>query len=74
MPATETSLQTAVRVAGGQSALARALAVTPQAVQQWMKSGPPPERCLAIEAAVGGAVTRYELRPDVFGEKEKETA
>ncbi len=27
----------------------------------------PAHRCLAIEAATKGAVTRYELRPDVFG-------
>lgn len=27
----------------------------------------PAERCLAIEAATNGAVTRYDLRPDVFG-------
>lgn len=27
----------------------------------------PAELCIAIETAVRGAVTRYELRPDVFG-------
>jgi len=26
------------------------------------------ERCIAIETATDGVVTRYELRPDVFGE------
>lgn len=65
----ETAIQRAARVAGGQSALARALEVTPQAVQQWCVAGAaPPERCIAIETAVDGAVTRYDLRPDVFGE------
>jgi DNA-binding transcriptional regulator YdaS (Cro superfamily) len=27
----------------------------------------PAERCIAIETATDGAVTRYDLRPDVFG-------
>lgn len=27
----------------------------------------PPERVLAVEALVQGRVTRYELRPDVYG-------
>lgn len=48
-------------------AFAKALGVSYQAVQKWRRQQPPPERCLAIEAATAGAVTRYELRPDVFG-------
>jgi DNA-binding transcriptional regulator YdaS (Cro superfamily) len=28
----------------------------------------PAEMCVAIELATGGKVTRYELRPDVFGD------
>lgn len=28
---------------------------------------PPAEHCRAIEEATGGQVTRYDLRPDVFG-------
>ena len=27
-----------------------------------------PTACIAIETALGGQITRYELRPDVFGE------
>lgn len=27
----------------------------------------PAHHCLAIEEATGGKVTRYQLRPDVFG-------
>lgn len=37
-------------------------------VRWWLKNTPPANRCLAIEAATNGAVTRYELRPDVYGE------
>jgi DNA-binding transcriptional regulator YdaS (Cro superfamily) len=28
----------------------------------------PADRCLPIERATGGAVTRYDLRPDIFGD------
>lgn len=43
--------------------------ITPQAVSKWAKSdtGVPPERVLAVEAACDRVVTRYELRPDIFG-------
>lgn len=52
-----------------QSKLARDLNVSPQAVQQWVKANRVPAgRCLAVEAATNGAVSRYDLRPDVFGE------
>jgi DNA-binding transcriptional regulator YdaS (Cro superfamily) len=51
--------------AGGQSALARTLKVTPQAVQRWCALGKvPAERVLEIEAASG--VSRHELRPDIY--------
>lgn len=55
----------AAKVAGGQSALARILKVTPQAVQKMCASGRvPAERVLEIEKATG--VSRYELRPDIY--------
>lgn len=57
----------AIEAAGGATALARAVGVVPMAVQQWKKRGVPPERCLLVEAATHGAVTRYDLRPDIFG-------
>jgi DNA-binding transcriptional regulator YdaS (Cro superfamily) len=39
-------------------------------VWNWLNSEsptPPAEHCRAIEEITNGAVTRYELRPDVFG-------
>lgn len=60
-------LDNAIDIAGGTAALARALEVTPQVVSNWKKRGVPAEYCRAVEAAVGSSVTRYELRPDVFG-------
>lgn len=65
---TTTAIERACEQAGGQAMLAKIIDVTPQAVNQWVRKGvAPPERVLAIESATGGAVTRYELRPDVFG-------
>jgi DNA-binding transcriptional regulator YdaS (Cro superfamily) len=59
----DTALVKAISAAGGQSALAKALNVTPQAVQQWKRV--PPERVLDVERITG--ISRYELRSDVFG-------
>ena len=39
--------------------------ISSQAVSQWVRV--PPARCLVIEAATRGRVTRHELRPDVYG-------
>lgn len=66
MNAIERSIQA---VGGVQAELAKRLGVTPGAVNQWLKGRRPvpAERCRAIESLTGGAVTRYDLRPDVFG-------
>lgn len=62
----KTPLEISIFQYGGQSALARALGVTPQAVQQWVKADRiPAEKCLAVEKELN--LSRYELRPDVFG-------
>jgi DNA-binding transcriptional regulator YdaS (Cro superfamily) len=52
-----------------QARLAQLLGVEPMTIRQWKRRGVPPERCIEVERAVGGKVTRYELRPDVFGER-----
>lgn len=51
----------------GLAGLARVLGVSPQAVHKWRSTRVPAERCATVEKATGGAVTRYDLRPDVFG-------
>lgn len=64
----EKPIARACRLAGGQTAMADEIGVSVQAVNKWMKKGkPPPERVLAIEKLVRGQVTRYELRPDIYG-------
>ncbi len=60
----------AVERAGGISALARALNVTPQAVWKWVyeQGRVPPARVLEVERVTG--VPRDRLRPDIFVEPE----
>ncbi len=59
----------AVEASGGQTKLAEAIGVSQQVVWQWVngRRPVPPKRCLAIEAATDKVVTRYDLRPDIFG-------
>ena len=49
------------------AALARVCGVSRQAVHSWKSI--PAEHCIAIEAATNGRLTRYALRPDVFGQQ-----
>lgn len=53
---------------GTAAAIAKAVNVSPVMVTQWANGvkDVPPERCLAIERATGGKVTRADLRPDDY--------
>lgn len=51
---------------GKVSRLAAAMEVTYQAVRKWESNGVPAERVLQLEAASGGRVTRYDIRPDIY--------
>lgn len=65
-----TALDRAIHLLGSQQALANLLNIRSPSISEWRARGPlgvPAARCLAIERATHGAVTRYELRPDVFG-------
>lgn len=66
------ALLRAIEVVGSQAALAREIGCTPAHVWNWVNrensKGTPAEFCRAIESATSGQVTRYDLRPDVFGE------
>ena len=48
------------------ASLARKLSVTPVLISQWRTGARqvPIERCVSIETATAGAVTRKDLRPD----------
>ncbi|GGX32608.1 hypothetical protein GCM10007242_44420 [Pigmentiphaga litoralis] len=58
-------VEKAVRVVGGQAALANACGVSPQAVSQWVNGirPVPVEHCRAIEDATRGEVSRRDLCP-----------
>lgn len=59
------ALDSAIEKIGGPSATARAIGCTPQAVDQWKIC--PPGRVLSVERATEGAISRYLLRPDIYG-------
>jgi DNA-binding transcriptional regulator YdaS (Cro superfamily) len=50
-----------------QARLAQLCGVVPMTISQWLRRGVPARRCVAIERVTQGKVTRYALRPDVFG-------
>ena len=61
-------LETAIRLAGGVPAVAKALDISQPAIHRWRARGKPPaDRVIYLERASDGKVSRYELRPDVFG-------
>lgn len=78
------SLYKAVEILGGQVRLATAIKnwnmahggnvkISQAHIWNWLNSRspmPPSEHCRAIEEITQGAVTRYDLRPDVFGAAE----
>lgn len=60
------ALMEAVRAAGGQARLARAVGVTVQAVHQWLNKGRVPVERASKVAEVTG-VSKHRLRQDIFG-------
>lgn len=71
-----TAIKKAIDLAGGQAALSKKINVHASFISQWVtgRRPIPAEHCRAIEAAVDGQVTRYDLRPDVFGTAEEQYA
>lgn len=67
-----TATKKAVDTAGGMKGLAKPLGVSYQAVQKWLKTGVPAARVLEVESITG--VSRYDLRPDVFGDRPEKVA
>jgi DNA-binding transcriptional regulator YdaS (Cro superfamily) len=64
------ALAAAIACFESQAAFAEAVGVQPQLVSQWKARGiVPSTRVLDIEEVTKGAATRYQLRPDVFGER-----
>jgi DNA-binding transcriptional regulator YdaS (Cro superfamily) len=63
------AIEIAVEKKGSRQAVAEALGITRQAMQQWDtadgKYRVPPRHVLGLERMSG--VSRYELRPDIYG-------
>lgn len=60
------ALDVAIDVVGGVANLAQACGVTRQAIMKWRRRRVPAERVASIEHATAGAVSREQLRPDLF--------
>lgn len=62
----EPGLVAARKAAGGKNSdLATLLNISESAISQWDKV--PYRRAIEIEEKTGGAVTRHQIRPDIFG-------
>lgn len=58
-----------------QATFARQIGVTQGRVSQWLSGDAiPAERCVAVERITNGAVSRVDLRPDIFGDNPKREA
>lgn len=62
------AIQRAVALLGGQKATAARIGATRQAVWYWLRGerNPSPKFVLEIERQTNGAVTRENLRPDIY--------
>jgi len=64
---TPSPIEKAAAIAGCVANLAQKCGVTPQAVYKWIAQGyPPSERCVEVESAVQGQVSRFDLLPPEF--------
>lgn len=64
----QNAINKAIKLAGSKSKLARALGISPQALDQQLKNGGIlPNYCIAIEKKFPGEISRYELDPEHFG-------
>ena len=67
----ETKVAKAVRIAGGNSAVARSLGINqPHAVGKWVTlNRVPPYRIIPLEKLTKGKVTRHQLDPVLYPRK-----
>jgi len=65
---TTEALETAIGIAGGQTALGRLIGKDQKSIWAWLNTTKqvPAEFAIPIEKAVEGKVTRHELRPDIY--------
>ena len=70
------ALEQAIAAAGSQSELARRIGVSQNAVSRWMRiNGQVGDRfAIKVEQATDGAVSRHDLRPDLYPRDPENTA
>jgi DNA-binding transcriptional regulator YdaS (Cro superfamily) len=60
------ALEEAVKIVGGQTALAKKCNVKQQTVFIWLKNGLPIKRVIEVERATNYKVSRHRLKPDYY--------
>lgn len=66
----ENAITKAIKLAGSQSALAKVVGISPQALGVQIRKGNiRPAHCITIEEAFLGQIDRYELNPQHFGSR-----
>lgn len=62
------ALEAALKIFGSETAMAAAIGLSQQSVNEVIRSGrnAPPKWCIPLEKATGGQVTRHQLRPDLY--------
>lgn len=71
----DTHIAKALHMFGGQQAMAKACGVTQAAVSKWARGyRVSAESAIAIEKATNGCVSRFDLRPDIFGPAQPQEA
>jgi DNA-binding transcriptional regulator YdaS (Cro superfamily) len=60
----EQALKAAIAIAGGVNSVAKSLGISSAAVSVWRLC--PPKRAIEVERLTGGAITRGQLRPDLY--------
>lgn len=69
------AMQRVVAITESKAVIAEKCRQPRQAVDRWCRTGQvPANHCIPIEELTGGEVTRYDLRPDVFGKAPQERA
>lgn len=72
MPTLQSYIEQAVTQHGSQAKLAAAAGVSQQQIAYLLKaSSISVEMAVKIDKATGGAVSKHDLRPDFFGERER---
>lgn len=68
-------IERAVKHHGSQAKLAEAIGCSQQQISYLLKAkGITADMALKVDAATDGAVSKHELRPDIFGEPERGAA